>query len=78
MRGQRKIECGRLATLGVTLLSVTGLSQAALPAEPFWQSRDNPERETFVSVQLPPGIKVVPTELEGPVFADEKGLGSRS
>lgn len=52
---------------------VAELSGAALPVEPFWQARDNQERETFVPVQLPPGIKVLPTELEGPVFADENG-----
>ncbi|GFE86470.1 COG4315 family predicted lipoprotein [Steroidobacter agaridevorans] len=78
MRGQQKAECDVhapwMATLGVALLAVTELSRAALPAEPFWQSRDNPQRETSVSVQLPPGIKVVPTELEGPVFADEQGM----
>src|SRR5687768_8491565 len=78
MLGRQKAECGVHApwrvTLGVALLAVTELSRAALPAEPFWQSRDNQARETAVSVQLPPGIKVAPTELEGPVFADEKGM----
>jgi predicted lipoprotein with Yx(FWY)xxD motif len=63
-----------MVALGVALLAVTELSRAALPAEPFWQSRDNQEREAAVSEQLPPGIKVVTTELEGPVFADEKGM----
>lgn len=61
-------------TLAVVLLVVTELSRAALPTEPFWQSKDNTERETSVSMPLPPGIKVMPTELEGPVFADEKGM----
>src|SRR5262249_29980248 len=75
-----KVGCGgRLggpakAVLGVALLVVTELGRAALPAEPFWQSKDNQEREASVSMQLPPGIKVMPTELEGPVVADEKGM----
>jgi len=58
----------------VALLLVAGLSRAALPLDPYWQSRDNQEREAWVPLQLPPGIKVMPTELEGPVFADEKGM----
>jgi predicted lipoprotein with Yx(FWY)xxD motif len=60
--------------VGLALLVMAELSAAALPVEPFWQSKDNKEREAFVPVQLPPGIKVMPTELEGPVFADEKGM----
>src|SRR5687767_13802130 len=63
-----------IVTLAVALLAMTELSRAALPSEPFWQSRDNPEREAAVSELLPPGIKVMPTELEGPVFANEKGM----
>jgi len=62
------------AAFGVALLAVVELSRAALPAEPFWQPRENQQREPFVSLQLPADIKVMPTELEGPVFADEKGM----
>jgi predicted lipoprotein with Yx(FWY)xxD motif len=58
----------------MVLLALAQSSRAALPAEPFWNSKDAREGETSVSLQLPPGIKIMPTELEGPVFADEKGM----
>lgn len=60
--------------LGVALLVMGELSRAALPVEPYWQSRDDQSREAIVATPLPAGIKVMPTELEGPVFADEKGM----
>lgn len=68
-----KAHISRLA-LGIALLAVVELSRAAPLAEPFWQSKDNPDRESFVSGPLPSDIKILPTELEGPVFADEKGM----
>ena len=48
---------------------------AAAPAEPgdYWQSPATAEWEEYVRVPMPPGIQVIVTELEGPVFADEHG-----
>ena len=74
LNAERGVHASPKVSLGLALLAVTQLSGAALPTQPFWQSRDDQARETAVSVQLPPGIKVAPTELEGPVFVDEKGM----
>jgi len=65
------------AAFGMALLVAGGLSNGmaqAAPTEPFWQAKDSKDRETSVPTPLPPGIKVMPTELEGPVFADEHGM----
>lgn len=48
--------------------------QASLAATgPYWQSPDSKDREDYVREPLPPGIQVVHTELEGPVFATAEG-----
>ncbi|MDY6947922.1 MAG: hypothetical protein SXG53_19620 [Pseudomonadota bacterium] len=72
---QRKSRFGAAQlALGVALLATAKLSLAALAAEPFWQAKDTADRESFVATQLPPGIKIRPTELEGPVFTDDRGM----
>jgi predicted lipoprotein with Yx(FWY)xxD motif len=60
--------------LGMALLVAASSAIQAAPTEPFWQSKDVKDREAFVDAPLPPGIKIVATELEGPVFADEHGM----
>ncbi|MDH5344406.1 MAG: hypothetical protein OEW59_01490, partial [Gammaproteobacteria bacterium] len=39
----------------------------------YWQPADSPEREAWIEEPLPPGIKVIVTPLEGPVFTDARG-----
>ena len=46
----------------------------AFTAGAFAAERRNASlKEVFVPIPVPPGIRVEPTELHGPVFADEKG-----
>jgi len=40
---------------------------------PYWQSKDSTDAEAYVDVPMPPGIQVVQTELEGPVYATAEG-----
>ncbi len=40
----------------------------------FWQPPESTDREAFLSEEMPPGIQVVPTELNGPVFATAEGM----
>jgi len=59
--------------LGAALLtSVAALVQAA-PQEPYWQSKESQDKEAYLKVPMPPGIQIVETELEGPVFATAEG-----
>jgi predicted lipoprotein with Yx(FWY)xxD motif len=39
----------------------------------FWQSPTSIDQEDYIHVPMPPGIQVIQTELEGPVFADARG-----
>lgn len=60
--------------LSAALLLGAGVSQTTLAANgPYWQSKDAKDKESYVEVPMPPGIQVVPTELEGPVFATAEG-----
>lgn len=51
-------------------LLILGLSLLATDA---WTQDLQPAREAWREVPMPPGFSVVPTELEGPVFADAQG-----
>jgi predicted lipoprotein with Yx(FWY)xxD motif len=63
-----KLRCSLQAALMIAA------SQAAFAANgPYWQSKDAKDREAYVQVPMPPGIQVIHTELEGPVFADAAG-----
>src|SRR5205814_9660583 len=53
----------RSLSIAVALASFAGASLAA----------DKKVTEDYVHVPIPPGIQVVPSELEGPVFADAQG-----
>jgi len=59
-------------TLGATLLVATCAAMAT-PGEPYWQPKSSHDKEAYLSEPLPPGIQVVATELEGPVFATAAG-----
>jgi len=39
----------------------------------FWQAPEATDREAFLAEPMPAAIQVVPTELEGPVFANAEG-----
>jgi predicted lipoprotein with Yx(FWY)xxD motif len=58
--------------LGAMLLVLAGAATAA-PGEPYWQSKTSKDKEAFLPAAMPPGIQVVQTELEGPVFATAEG-----
>lgn len=45
----------------------------AWPAPEYWQSPEDATQEAYARVPMPPGIQVIVTELEGPVFADASG-----
>ncbi|WP_439108160.1 hypothetical protein [Congregibacter sp.] len=74
----------RVAALGVAIAFAT-LSTGPL-AEPlpgwktdsqvgskYWQDATSPAKEAYIEEPTPPGIQVVITALEGPVYADEQG-----
>ena len=49
-------------------------TMAASPADaPYWQPASSTDREAYIEELTPPGIRVVVTALEGPVYADEQG-----
>jgi len=64
----------KLRTLtGATLL--IGVAHVAMAATgQYWQSKDSKDQEGYVNVPMPPGVQVIHTELEGPVFADAHGM----
>lgn len=39
----------------------------------YWQSADSDAQEAYVEEEVPPGIQVVPTPLNGPVYANAQG-----
>jgi predicted lipoprotein with Yx(FWY)xxD motif len=60
--------------LGATLLVSVAVAQVAVAAQGgFWQSKDSKDKDTYVKVPMPPGVQVILTELEGPVFANAEG-----
>jgi predicted lipoprotein with Yx(FWY)xxD motif len=40
----------------------------------YWQSATSNEQEGYLAEELPPGIQVIATALDGPVYADAQGL----
>jgi len=68
----------RLAGMGRVLIGATLFAAAAAIAVPvaetdFWQPKDSKDQEAYVNEPMPPGVKVVPTELDGPLFATAEG-----
>lgn len=39
----------------------------------YWQSSDSQMMEEYIDAPIPPGFKVLNTELDGPVFTDANG-----
>ena len=59
---------------GVTLFALASMAaNADTNAVEYWQQKSSTDKEDYVRTPLPPGIQVVETELEGPVFADSRG-----
>lgn len=69
----QRLRNGVRVLLGVALL-VTASSAVLAASGPFWQPKESKDRESYVPVPMPPGIKVVQTELDGPVFATAEGM----
>src|SRR5687767_9376571 len=71
----------RLRTLGVlagaTVFTATAFASLAMAAQEriadFWQSPSSADKENYVRIPMPPGVQVVDSELDGPVFADANG-----
>jgi len=40
----------------------------------YWQSAEGTEKEAYIEELIPPGVQVVVSPLDGPVYADEHGL----
>jgi predicted lipoprotein with Yx(FWY)xxD motif len=58
----------------VLLASVCRVSAADFAQrEKYWQDPASTDREAYVRELMPPGFQVVVTDLEGPVYADERG-----
>jgi predicted lipoprotein with Yx(FWY)xxD motif len=60
-------------TLNLALVLLLSASPAALAAETL-RNVIPAEREAYHTVPMPPGFRVEHTELEGPVFADSRGM----
>jgi predicted lipoprotein with Yx(FWY)xxD motif len=60
--------------LSATLLTaVSAAVHAQTAASVYWQAKSSTDREDYIRVPMPPGIQVIQTELDGPVFADANG-----
>jgi predicted lipoprotein with Yx(FWY)xxD motif len=57
--------------LSATLLAAVSTANAQ-PVD-YWQTKASTDREDYVHVPMPPGIQVIDTEFDGPVFADANG-----
>ena len=40
----------------------------------YWQPVDSTDQEPYIEEKMPPGIQVVISSLDGPVYADERGM----
>jgi predicted lipoprotein with Yx(FWY)xxD motif len=58
--------------LCAALLAATGVA-SGITLEPYWQSPASKDKEAYVPELMPPGVQVVNTENEGPVFATAEG-----
>jgi predicted lipoprotein with Yx(FWY)xxD motif len=59
----------RSLSFGIFALALAGFAAAVVAAEPS----DKRIAEDYVHVPIPPGIQVIASHLEGPVFADARG-----
>lgn len=68
----------KFRTVAFAVASASMVSAAGAAAEPvsdamYWQSADSDAQEAYIEEEVPPGIQVVATALEGPVYADAEG-----
>lgn len=61
------------ALLSGTMLVADAASADSDPFNRYWQAADSPDHEFYFKEAMPPGLQVIVTELEGPVFADAQG-----
>jgi predicted lipoprotein with Yx(FWY)xxD motif len=57
----------------VSALTTASAAADTLSESMYWQSAASGAQETYFEEELPPGIQVVATALDGPVYADAKG-----
>lgn len=69
-----------IAARGIAALFLAGILTGTPPALArstdhlrYWQPADSAAQEAWIREPMPPGFQVVPTALEGPVYADERG-----
>lgn len=67
-------QCKRVVFSGLVAALAFGSSVSQASELPyFWQPPEATDREAFLPEEMPPGMQVVPTELDGPVFATAEG-----
>lgn len=57
----------------VLLAFLAGTAQANIGSSPYWQPKSSPDHEEYLKAPVPPGVQIVETELDGPVYADANG-----
>jgi predicted lipoprotein with Yx(FWY)xxD motif len=64
----------RVLLSAALLAAVSAAAHAEVASSsPYWQTKASTDREDYLRAPMPPGIQVIETELEGPVFADASG-----
>ena len=69
----------KFLTVVFAVASASVVSAAQVIAETpnqtqYWQSASSNEQEAYLEEELPPGIQVIATALDGPVYADAQGM----
>lgn len=57
----------------VSALTTAGAAAESVSETMYWQSATSGEAEAYIEEEVPPGIQVVATALDGPVYADANG-----
>ncbi len=57
----------------LSMMVTTGVAADRPSESMYWQPATSGEIESYIEEEVPPGIQVVPTALEGPVYADASG-----
>lgn len=68
----------KLQTFVFAVASVSAVAASLAAAETsddmrYWQSAASNAQEPYIREEVPPGIQVIPTPLDGPVYADAQG-----
>src|SRR5262245_955879 len=58
---------------GETMCASLAVAAQEPTAASYWQLASSTDKENSVRIPLPPGIQVIDSELDGPVFADANG-----